>query len=153
KWRSRSSCAGHRCSRFLKRRARRTRRRTRAPAASRSAPRSLRASTPRFRVGRRRARCRHFRVRAAARPPQGSRHFRLIGVHALIGVGTPPHLPWLRWLDILEQAMRATFKAVAGLCLLLLVSACLVETEATLADPDPGAMDQRLVGTWYSAKG
>src|SRR5262249_56256332 len=35
----------------------------------------------------------------------------------------------------------------------LLVSACLVETEATLADPDPGAMDQRLVGTWYSAKG
>ena len=49
--------------------------------------------------------------------------------------------------------MRSALKAIAGLCLLLLTSACLVETEATLADSDPKAFDQRLVGTWYAGKG
>ena len=50
--------------------------------------------------------------------------------------------------------MRSTLKAVAGLFLLLLTSACLVETEATIADPDPKAMDLRLAGSWYySSKG
>ena len=49
--------------------------------------------------------------------------------------------------------MRSTLKALAGLCLLLLTSACLVETEATLGDPDAKTFDQRLVGTWYSGKG
>lgn len=49
--------------------------------------------------------------------------------------------------------MRATLKTLAGLCLLLLTSACLVETEATLGDPDAGTFDQRLVGNWYAGKG
>jgi hypothetical protein len=49
--------------------------------------------------------------------------------------------------------MRSTLKALAGLCLLLLTSACLVETEATLGDADPKSFDQRLVGTWYAGKG
>jgi hypothetical protein len=49
--------------------------------------------------------------------------------------------------------MRSTLKALAGLCLLLLTSACLVETEATLGDADPKSFDTRLVGTWYSGKG
>ena len=48
--------------------------------------------------------------------------------------------------------MRSTLKAFAGLVLLLLTSACLVETEATIADPDPKAADARLVGTWYHAE-
>jgi len=49
--------------------------------------------------------------------------------------------------------MRSILKAAAGLCLLLLTSACLVETEATLADPDPKSVDTRLLGAWYTAKG
>ncbi len=48
--------------------------------------------------------------------------------------------------------MRSTLRAIASLCLLLLTSACLVETEATLADPDPKSADARLVGTWYHAE-
>ena len=48
--------------------------------------------------------------------------------------------------------MRSTLKAVAGLFLILLTSACFVETEATLADPDAKALDTRLVGTWYAAE-
>ncbi len=49
--------------------------------------------------------------------------------------------------------MRSTLKSIAGLCLLLLTSACLVETEATLSDPDPKADDARLLGSWYAGKG
>jgi len=49
--------------------------------------------------------------------------------------------------------MRSTMKALAGLCLLLLTSACIVETEATLGDPDTKAVDARLVGSWYAGKG
>lgn len=48
--------------------------------------------------------------------------------------------------------MRATLKAFAGLCLVLLTSACLVETETTLGDADPKTFDQRLVGNWYAGK-
>lgn len=48
--------------------------------------------------------------------------------------------------------MRATLKALAGLCLLLLTGACLVETEATLGDADAKTFDQRLVGNWYAGK-
>lgn len=48
--------------------------------------------------------------------------------------------------------MRSTFRALAGLCLLLLTSACLVETEATLGDADAKSFDTRLVGAWYSGK-
>jgi hypothetical protein len=48
--------------------------------------------------------------------------------------------------------MRATLKALAGLFLVLLTSACLVETETTLGDPDPAMTDDRLVGVWYYAK-
>jgi hypothetical protein len=49
--------------------------------------------------------------------------------------------------------MRSPLKALAGLVLLLLTGACIVETETTLSDPDPKAADQRLLGTWYHAKG
>jgi len=49
--------------------------------------------------------------------------------------------------------MRSTLKAIAGLCLLLLTSACLVETEATLGDADAKTFDERIVGAWYSGKG
>jgi len=48
--------------------------------------------------------------------------------------------------------MRSTLKALAGLFVLLLTSACWVETEATLAEPDAKALDARLVGTWYVAE-
>lgn len=48
--------------------------------------------------------------------------------------------------------MRATLKALAGLCLLLITSACIVETEATLGDADAKTFDQRLVGNWYAGK-
>ena len=48
--------------------------------------------------------------------------------------------------------MRSTLKALAGLCLLLLTSACLVETEAALGDADAKTFDQRLVGNWYAGK-
>jgi len=44
------------------------------------------------------------------------------------------------------------FAKVFGLVLVLLTGGCLVETENTLADPDPKAMDERLVGTWYTAE-
>ncbi len=47
--------------------------------------------------------------------------------------------------------MRLIAKAF-GLVLVLLTTGCLVETENTLADPDPKAMDDRLVGTWYAAE-
>ena len=49
--------------------------------------------------------------------------------------------------------MRSTMKALAGLCLLLLTSACIVETEATLGEPDAKAVDARLIGSWYFGKG
>ena len=49
--------------------------------------------------------------------------------------------------------MRSTLKALGGLCLLLLTSACLVETDATLGDADAKTFDQRLVGNWYAGKG
>lgn len=48
--------------------------------------------------------------------------------------------------------MRSTLRAFAGLVLVLLTSACLVETEATLSDPDAKAADPRLAGTWYFNK-
>jgi hypothetical protein len=48
--------------------------------------------------------------------------------------------------------MRSTLRALAGLCLLTLTSACIVETEATLGDPDAKTFDQRLVGNWYAGK-
>jgi hypothetical protein len=48
--------------------------------------------------------------------------------------------------------MRSTLKALAGLCLLMLTSACIVETEATLGDADAKTFDQRLVGNWYAGK-
>ncbi len=48
--------------------------------------------------------------------------------------------------------MRSTVKALAGLCLLLLTSGCLVETEATLGDADTATFDERLVGNWYAGK-
>ena len=48
--------------------------------------------------------------------------------------------------------MRA-LKALAGLVLVLVfASGCLVETEATLADPDPKSIDTRLLGNWYYAE-
>jgi hypothetical protein len=47
--------------------------------------------------------------------------------------------------------MRA-LKALAGLVVVLFLSGCLVETEQALADPDPNAMDQRLVGSWYHSE-
>lgn len=49
--------------------------------------------------------------------------------------------------------MRSTLKAVAGLFLILLTAACIVETEATLGDADAKTFDQRLVGNWYAGKG
>ena len=49
--------------------------------------------------------------------------------------------------------MRSILRAAAGFCLLLLTSACLVETEATIADADAKAFDTRLVGSWYAGKG
>ncbi len=49
--------------------------------------------------------------------------------------------------------MRSPLRAVAGLFVLLLTSACFVETEATLGDGDKQSFDQRLVGAWYSGKG
>lgn len=49
--------------------------------------------------------------------------------------------------------MRSTLRAVAGLFLILLATACVVETEATLGDADPTTFDQRLVGNWYAGKG
>lgn len=49
--------------------------------------------------------------------------------------------------------MRAILRTVAGFVLVLLNSACLVETETTLSDPDPRAADARLPGTWYFAEG
>jgi hypothetical protein len=49
--------------------------------------------------------------------------------------------------------MRSILRAAAGHCLLLLASACLVETEATLADADAKSFDTRLVGSWYAGKG
>jgi len=49
--------------------------------------------------------------------------------------------------------MRSTLKAVAGLFLILLTTACIVETEATLGDADAKTFDQRLVGNWYAGKG
>lgn len=48
--------------------------------------------------------------------------------------------------------MRSTLKAFAGLCLILLTGACIVETETTLGDADPQTFDQRLVGNWYAGK-
>ena len=48
--------------------------------------------------------------------------------------------------------MRTMLKAAAGLFLLLLTSACLVETEATIADADPKMADAKLVGSWYHAE-
>lgn len=48
--------------------------------------------------------------------------------------------------------MRLIAKAF-GLVLVLLTSACLVETENTLSDPDPKALDEKLLGTWHSADG
>jgi hypothetical protein len=48
--------------------------------------------------------------------------------------------------------MRSTFKALAGLVLVLFTSACFVETETTLGEPDAKALDTRLVGTWYVAE-
>lgn len=47
--------------------------------------------------------------------------------------------------------MRA-LKALAGLLVVLVLGGCLVETEHALADPDPNAMDARLVGTWYRSE-
>lgn len=48
--------------------------------------------------------------------------------------------------------MRA-LKALAGLVLVLVVATgCLVETEATLGDPDPKTIDTRLLGNWYYAE-
>ncbi len=49
--------------------------------------------------------------------------------------------------------MRSTLRAVAGLFLILLATACVVETEATLGEADPKTFDQRLVGNWYAGKG
>lgn len=49
--------------------------------------------------------------------------------------------------------MRSTLRAIAGLFLILLATACVVETEATLGDADPKTFDQRLVGNWYAGKG
>jgi hypothetical protein len=49
--------------------------------------------------------------------------------------------------------MRSTLRAVAGLFLILLATACIVETEATLGEADPKTFDQRLVGNWYAGKG
>ena len=49
--------------------------------------------------------------------------------------------------------MRSTLKAVVGLFLILLATACIVETEATLGDADAKTFDQRLVGNWYAGKG
>lgn len=48
--------------------------------------------------------------------------------------------------------MRSPLKVVAGLCLILLTGACIVETEATLGHADPKTFDQRLVGNWYAGK-
>ena len=42
--------------------------------------------------------------------------------------------------------MHAILRAAAGLCLLLLTSACFVDTEATLADADATSFDERLIG-------
>ena len=48
--------------------------------------------------------------------------------------------------------MRA-LKAFAGLMLVLVcASGCLVETEATLSDPDAKSIDTRLLGNWYYAE-
>lgn len=47
--------------------------------------------------------------------------------------------------------MRSILRALAGLVLVLLTGACLIETENTLGDPDPKTADARLLGTWYSA--
>jgi hypothetical protein len=49
--------------------------------------------------------------------------------------------------------MRSTLRALAGLCLLLLTSACLVETDATLGDADAKSFDERILGAWYAGKG
>ena len=49
--------------------------------------------------------------------------------------------------------MRTILKALAGLCLILFASACIVETEATLGDADAATFDQRLLGNWYAGKG
>jgi hypothetical protein len=47
--------------------------------------------------------------------------------------------------------MRA-IRIAAGFALLLLLGGCLVESEATLGDPDPAAADPRLLGSWYHAE-
>jgi hypothetical protein len=52
-----------------------------------------------------------------------------------------------------EYSMRSIVRAVAGLVLVVLTSACFVETEATLTDVDAKSLDERLVGTWYAGKG
>lgn len=48
--------------------------------------------------------------------------------------------------------MRIVAKAL-GLVLVLLLGGCLVESENTLAEPDPKVKDDKLIGTWYSAEG
>ncbi|MCW5770763.1 MAG: hypothetical protein KIT16_03945 [Rhodospirillaceae bacterium] len=47
--------------------------------------------------------------------------------------------------------MRALLRAFAGLLVVFATAGCFLETETALSDPDPKAMDQRLVGTWYHA--
>jgi hypothetical protein len=48
--------------------------------------------------------------------------------------------------------MRSILGAAAGLFIVLLTSACLLETETTLGDPDPKTADTRLLGTWFQAE-
>lgn len=48
--------------------------------------------------------------------------------------------------------MRSILRAFAGLFLVLLTSACLLESEATLGDPDPTTADTRLLGAWFQAE-
>jgi hypothetical protein len=45
--------------------------------------------------------------------------------------------------------MRSILRAAAGLFLVFLTSACLLETETTLGDPDPKTADTRLLGAWF----
>ena len=48
--------------------------------------------------------------------------------------------------------MRMAARAL-GLVLVLLLGGCFVETENTLAEPDPKTMDEKLLGNWYSHEG
>jgi hypothetical protein len=47
--------------------------------------------------------------------------------------------------------MRSLLNALSALIVLFVASGCLVETEATLGDPDPKTADARLLGVWYYA--